>query len=205
MQDIHICYSQFQSTHSRGVRLPRLTYQALVELFQSTHSRGVRLNSEIHIDLSRCFNPRTHEECDQRSRYDQPGAVHVSIHALTRSATKELYTRFIPVEFQSTHSRGVRRSNSLFCCSIKFVSIHALTRSATFHCRRNTEEGRSFNPRTHEECDSNIPAAHRFYLVSIHALTRSATNGLAKVAEQYLKFQSTHSRGVRRNRTGYKC
>ena len=143
--------------------------------------------------------------------------------------------------FQSTHSRGVRRSIDLLFASFLFVSIHALTRSATSYYKGNncyesfnprtheecdikvhifTDLRLSFNPRTHEECDncqrfsrlgisSFNPRTHEecdlIYLcskmlvkVSIHALTRSATQ---QSVNSYfgLMFQSTHSRGVRRN------
>ena len=38
------------------------------------------------IDLLKCFNPRTHEECDSEKQ-KLIDALKVSIHALTRSAT----------------------------------------------------------------------------------------------------------------------
>ena len=99
---------EFQSTHSRGVRQ---TFHELLQVyltFQSTHSRGVRQRSSLyrsgtHVSIhaltrsatsnrgnpvlkSTSFNPRTHEECDCRGGF-----------------------QFLTVEFQSTHSRGVRR------------------------------------------------------------------------------------------------
>ena len=56
----------FQSTHSRGVRPgvvgPRCGKQTG---FQSTHSRGVRLEQILFHKRFKCFNPRTHEECDR--------------------------------------------------------------------------------------------------------------------------------------------
>ena len=54
----------------------------------------------------------------------------VSIHALTRSATKYEALRKRYGTFQSTHSRGVRRTG-LIDINQMDVSIHALTRSAT--------------------------------------------------------------------------
>ena len=102
--------SQFQSTHSRGVRhfdnyaaddAETISIHALTRSatggrdavpssrpFQSTHSRGVR----------RYVLTRTH-------RNDK-----ISIHALTRSATANVMLSILrfPTRFQSTHSRGVR-------------------------------------------------------------------------------------------------
>ena len=124
----------------------------LRRLFQSTHSRGVRHRQNQSLLCHHCFNPRTHEECD----VTVPSVIAhfiVSIHALTRSATLIHLTIFVPVrvsihaltrsatdqksmickirEFQSTHSRGVRRVKFLYFSISLFVSIHALTRSAT--------------------------------------------------------------------------
>ena len=56
-------------------------------LFQSTHSRGVRLSVKAARDKPKCFNPRTHEECDNRRKHTRSITAIVSIHALTRSAT----------------------------------------------------------------------------------------------------------------------
>ena len=121
----------FQSTHSRGVRhhlttlfssmivsIHALTRSATFNLskmcvcfcrFQSTHSRGVRLDFFCPVFCFYiCFNPRTHEECDDWGCGCQR-RLSVSIHALTRSATHR------PCCFRFP----------------QFVSIHALTRSAT--------------------------------------------------------------------------
>ena len=98
--------------------------------------------------------------------------------------------------FQSTHSRGVRQSGYSALSCFTAVSIHALTRSATSrkkvvamtftmfqstHSRGvrqssiSTESDIScFNPRTHEECDSQ-----------------------KEQNTSCIVFQSTHSRGVR--------
>ena len=104
--------------------------QTLLHKFQSTHSRGVRhparLSGLVYIPG---FNPRTHEECDTLSNGDTTVEI-VSIHALTRSATKNDRSYFSYLMFQSTHSRGVRLSKRLLLYN-----------------------GGSFNPRTHEECD----------------------------------------------------
>ena len=118
-----------------------------------------RTHEECDIDYNEfynpyrlCFNPRTHEECDKG--YDFKGTgTEVSIHALTRSATQLLR----------------KPSQHLL------VSIHALTRSATQVGSNPPYHKKSFNPRTHEECDT-------FF---------------CWVSGTALRFQSTHSRGVR--------
>ena len=56
----------------------------------------------------------------------------------------------------------------------------------------------SFNPRTHEGCDSTIERLPSNKTVSIHAPTRGATEYLAKYKVQN-QFQSTHPLGVRPN------
>ncbi len=100
---------KFQSTHSRGVRpLDDDDLQPSL-LFQSTHSRGVRL---------------TEHDCTEVY-------VHISIHALTWSAT--------------AISKSLGEHNS--------ISIHALTWSATGTRRRGEQANCDFNPRTHVECD----------------------------------------------------
>ena len=122
------------------------------------------------------FNPRTHEECDadngpaipktqaisihaltrsathRRSRI--PRKRLISIHALTRSATKITGTKVNYTIFQSTHSRGVRRGADHRVLQRIAISIHALTRSATVLTFKLKPYKRNFNPRTHEECDS---------------------------------------------------
>ena len=101
----------------------------------------------------------------------------ISIHALTRSATRNLLNLQV----------------------LLVISIHALTRSATYAGADNILLlGRNFNPRTHKECDftglrmKDIPLVFQsthsqgvrrlsnlifadMALISIHALTRSAT------------------------------
>ena len=127
--------------------------------------------------------------------------------------------------FQSTHSRGVRRYIQDKYGLTEAISIHALTRSATIvneHCHcsfsisihalTRSATGRlidiwsnlyNFNPRTREECDNPDCLRDLLLLViSIHALARSATFTSYKFVIVIIKFQSTHSRGVRPTRNG---
>ena len=123
---------KFQSTHSRGVRhfamasLLSTNGISIHALTRSATRSKLSLNAYYHN-----FNPRTHEECDillwllcfpqtefqsTHSRGVRPEAsyrsmhtITISIHALTRSATK-------------CNQRYIRKY---------LISIHALTRSAT--------------------------------------------------------------------------
>ena len=91
---------------------------------------------KIHANPHRqgCFNPRTHEGCDK------PKQTHV----------------LRPCRFQSTHPRGVRHSVVNALNNGVFVSIHAPTRGATDKIIITYIVTISFNPRTHEGCDSSI-------------------------------------------------
>ncbi len=54
------------------------------------------------------FNPRTHEECDRTESILKPYKK-ISILALTRSATLKPVQKYAnTIQFQSSHSRGVR-------------------------------------------------------------------------------------------------
>ena len=124
--------SLFQSTHPRGVRLRTCLERSNLKRFQSTHPRGVRpdvyedfeefLDISIHAPArgatyawnewarrGRNFNPRTHGECDPQDPQGSQDTLHISIHALTGSATKSASGKFLSI----------------------IISIHALTGSAT--------------------------------------------------------------------------
>ena len=123
----------------------------------------------------RCFNPRTHEECDAYfEAYSVTGDV--SIHALTRSATCQHFPRWTAKhtgfnprtheecdlassiakihdkKFQSTHSRGVRPKRDAWVREYpEFQSTHSRGVRQIYCCM--TSFHICFNPRTHEECD----------------------------------------------------
>ena len=151
--------------HSRII-LPPVSIHAL--------TRSATALSRKRRQLSRGFNPRTHEECDY--------------FYLSNSIYGD--------KFQSTHSRGVRQCFSCGrkhvsgfnprtheeCDNLKFsiryykgVSIHALTRSATTDNRNTMRVGlfQSTHSRgVRHQCNVFQEAVE---VVSIHALTRSAT------------------------------
>jgi len=147
------------------------------------------------------FNPRTHKECDTKVILINRGGNHFDSRTheecdLWKTFMLVRLTNFNPRTheecdinqpfrptatrvFQSTHSRGVRHFSCLSCGSRPY-----------------------FNPRTHEECDLDQWTRHTTVLfISIHALTRSATNRQRGHIGQVQRFQSTHSRGVRRTRS----
>ena len=127
--------------------------------------------------LGLLFNPRTYKGCDP-----SPPSVPC-----------------LPLSFQSTHPRGVRRVGDVVANPKLLVSIHAPTRGATESCKKSHKKDIvsihaptrgatncicchsyndvSFNPRTHEGCDTHQRRHQRTRLtVSIHAPTRGATH-----------------------------
>ena len=157
------------------------------------------------------FNPRTHEGCDRT--LNVPLSVHICFNPRTHEgcdldSLQALLTAFL---FQSTHPRGVRPQNRLVKYLKSKVSIHAPTRGATVHVdkhalgskfqsthprgvRHNSNNlswlNNSFNPRTHEGCDSYRILAQDSTIVSIHAPTRGATAYSAKY--RILIYKSSH-------------
>ena len=125
--------------------------------------------------------------------------VFISIHALTRSATVIVCMLLVgALQFQSTHSQGVRRLDRCNCYRSWRISIHSLTRSATLLLKSRRGKQRYFNPRTHKECDCLfLLSTVTGEAISIHALTRSATAVIFYAHLCSLIFQSTHSQGVR--------
>ena len=146
-------FNRFQSTHPRGVRQVHDVSCKEYQTFQSTHPRGVRLRTSSRAVYILSFNPRTHEGCDEPSScwcsppysfnprthegcdvfvpWSDLCGYYVSIHAPTRGATRHRRCYATNGEFQSTHPRGVRHVD------------------AGVYQRRY-----SFNPRTHEGCDT---------------------------------------------------
>ncbi len=167
----------FQSTHSRGVRR-YVCHNSFLLTLVSIHALAWSATNSIPTTKAffTGFNPRTRVECDTQTLFFSP----------------------VFKMFQSTHSRGVRRTGRT--CQSK---------------RHNC-----FNPRTRVECDPFPDKLRSRNLVSIHALAWSATNkrrlkstmvisvsihALAWSATKVMcnltslpsLFQSTHSRGVR--------
>ena len=96
--------------------------------FVSIHAltRSATCDGQAVRHIVRCFNPRTHEECDVEGGIYFGLGPSVSIHALTRSATKFKSQRLSFTMFQSTHSRGVRLPEAKAYEALKeFQSTHS--------------------------------------------------------------------------------
>ena len=121
-------------------------------MFQSTHPRRVWRKKLRFFSLFSCFNPHTHEGCDI-------------------SCLSSLFGNIL---FQSTHPRRVWL---LFSFSLAFCFTFQST-----HPRRvwrySPHSGHyfcSFNPHTHEGCDSTLDNSINEYWVSIHTPTKGVT------------------------------
>ena len=143
-------------TPTKGVTLKQK--QGDISEYVSIHTptKGVTAEDWYHRPYIHCFNPHTHEGCD------------CSHHFRPRSATL----------FQSTHPRRVWPWNQKKSLLAKGVSIHTPTKGVTYVARRffatkgvsihtptkgvtdvakgGFDEIKSFNPHTHEGCDSLI-------------------------------------------------
>ena len=146
------------------------------DVFQSTHSRGVRLADHClrRIAVIISIHALTRSATEQHFALDHNWSI--SIHALTRSATGRygdtamiLQISIHALTRSATEKLGKRHENIL-------ISIHALTRSAT----------------------KSVRFVVTSTSISIHALTRSATKKTCK-SPPCVRFQSTHSRGVRQS------
>ena len=131
---------------------------------------SIFIRSEKH-----CFNPRTHEGCDDIARYtnEQPNQC---FNPRTHEGCDLAYVRhkMMRFVFQSTHPRGVRqvlrtrqRARHVFQSThprgVRLIRPVAHSECHSFNPR--THEGcdwqklhkdkgwQSFNPRTHEGCD----------------------------------------------------
>ena len=143
----------FQSTHSRGVRLTTSVSVVFKFRFQSTHSRGVRRNIATcclvyhHISIHALTRSAT-----TQNKWDSIIPL-ISIHALTRSATINIGNTDA-FSMISIHALTRSATESKLMTSVDtIISIHALTRSATKTYFPTDTIWMYFNPRTHEECD----------------------------------------------------
>ncbi len=78
--------------------------------FQSTHSQGVRHSVESSQYLVPYFNPRTHKECDE-----SPDVMLGNLEKFQSTHSQGVRPDFtnelgLKGKFQSTHSQGVRRA-----------------------------------------------------------------------------------------------
>ena len=158
---------------TRGATVPRaLTSRSTI--FQSTLPREERpFRPPAHAG-SQNFNPRSHERSDGRKNQGRY-KLHISIHAPTRGATKNVLKS--PVKALISIHAPTRGATTICFGLVLFIdiSIHAPTRGATF-----------------------FPLALPFKVcISIHAPTRGATHSPV-LALCLLLFQSTLPREERR-------
>ena len=116
----------------------------------------------------------------------------ISTHALTWSATPLPVPTIIALEFQLTHSRGVRRTYDIgISAENKFQLTHS--RGVRPFIISQNEANGNFNSRTHVECDDSAARKHSAVLISTHALTWSATEGWVDLPRLHENFNSrTH-------------
>ena len=188
----------FQSTHPRGVRLFVACRFSAAQYFNPR----TRVGCDTHLAYKSIgflhFNPRTRVGCDFQ-RYSTLEYYYISIHAPAWGATlvssgagaltiyfnprtrvgcdnTPLIPSHMPVKFQSTHPRGVRRNRVSAIRYKLFISIHAPAWGATFFCRSLCAGTGYFNPRTRVGCDQVSTSGSRSYHISIHAPAWGATS-----------------------------
>ena len=121
-----------------------------------------------------CFNPRTHEGCDNKQHKNYFIAL-VSIHAPTRGATAFSVLRGTPAR---SFNPRTHEGCDLQCC--KAIRLH-----------------RSFNPRTHEGCDKYLRKSSE-YKTGFNPRTHEGCDfRRTRQSDGNVLFQSTHPRGVR--------
>ena len=117
-----------------------------------TPTKGVTLKAIASISSMLCFNPHTHEGCDwQQSAYVHASSMFQSTHP-RRVWLQELSESRQFSEFQSTHPRRVWQVVTLYVDGVQ-----------------------SFNPHTHEGCDSTHANHRCLQNVSIHTPTKGVT------------------------------
>ncbi len=123
---------QFQSTHSRRVRLLKsilLDDVKIVSIHALAKSATSKVLTALHILLS--FNPRTREECDIFLFIPEGCANKFQSTHSRRVRHRKIEIDGLHQLFQSTHSRRVRLKLGSWFQLLQIVSIHALAKSAT--------------------------------------------------------------------------
>ena len=121
----------------------------------------------------------------------------ISIHAPTWGATIDLKHFLCCQLFQSTHPRGVRHFKIGFRFHTHKISIHAPTWGATGGFCPPLLSFIHFNPRTHVGCDPNKFCFIFLSLLFQSTHPRGVRRNRLNFTYGYNKFQSTHPRGVR--------
>ena len=170
-------------------------FQIIIKVSIHTPTKGVTALMLLVSILNRCFNPHTHEGCDIHT----PSGKHclmVSIHTPTKGVTRakiQIYRKNIV--FQSTHPRRVWLSAAIISIIVpQFQSTHPRRVWLNFTFLSNSLS--SFNPHTHEGCDtSNLHLLHIRY-VSIHTPTKGVTRCSLHSGQETMVSIHTPTKGV---------
>ena len=161
-------------TPTKGVTAVPFIHQYRQLCFNPHTHEGCDLTFVSWLTSISSFNPHTHEGCDEPSQR-APEKICVSIHTPTKGVTPQENVSWVFRQFQSTHPRRVWLSDRYILLLTEVVSIHTPTKGVTLYCyqylicsmfqsthprrvwrkmRFELLEGMSFNPHTHEGCDS---------------------------------------------------
>ena len=183
-----------------GCDFLRLFIRYIYKCFNPRTHVGCDIHRSSHALHPHSFNPRTHVGCDV-PEIGHLFPVVVSIHAPTWGATIVTQRLHLPLQFQSTHPRGVRPYTAHGCRMYRCFNprTHVGCDDYQVSVVRNLDR---FNPRTHVGCDKAYIGQFDNTLVSIHAPTWGATTTFF-IRVILCKFQSTHPRGVRQRNDGF--
>ena len=120
------------------------------------------------------FNSRTHVECDLLPFVSFCDIINFNSRTHVECDNSRCCCTAVLVEFQLTHSRGVR-----LCINSGIVTVHNFNSRTHVECDFEAELAlaldEDFNSRTHVECDFYPHLVFRYVVISTHALTWSAT------------------------------
>ena len=189
--------SSFQSTHPRRVWQKDPYKRLRNNRFQSTHPRRVWLLLLHTFDTLFCFNPHTHEGCDQATlpfRCNPAVSIHTPTKGVTRFASSifllsncynphthegcdfSIVQNLLVVDSFNphTHEGCDTPPTALFSISHRFQSTHPRRVWRVFLSFMLLHK--SFNPHTHEGCDTHTISVHQHVKVSIHTPTKGVTS-----------------------------
>ena len=161
-------------TPTKGVTLSTITRFFNLSKFQSTHPRRVWLKLKVSMKLWICFNPHTHEGCDEVQCNTLPWRTSFNPH--THEGC-DIWSCLVCVRIMSFNPHTHEGCDWIVSvCSRLFVvfqSTHprrvwpfALWELSCICC---------FNPHTHEGCDVNLSLRVQRLNVSIHTPTKGVT------------------------------
>ena len=192
----HLSFTiQFQSTHPRRVWLLTCRSDSLSACFNPHTHEGCDNNLCCRCSLSLCFNPHTHEGCDSKMRREDINQeLFQSTHPRRVWPDPWVITGAMKV-FQSTHPRRVWHDMpSGWKMANKFQSTHP--RRVWRWAVRGWVLTDSFNPHTHEGCDSLKVLYLLHSEVSIHTPTKGVTPYWKALPKAFVVSIHTPTKGV---------